>query len=271
MWALVSSLAIFVASLGLLAWFDRDAAGEQFADRRAVDRHSQHSLRDLGERRQPLADPALHVPHAALRADLLELHQGSLQGILRLPAAAGIRPGRRLPGAGPLPLLRLLGSLPGAHVLPDRHLGPRPPHLRRRQVLPLHHGRLRPDAGGDHLHLQQDPDLQLSGDSGDARQRPVDLPRRRADAALPRLLLRLRHQGAALPAAHLAARRARGSAHRRLRHAGRRHAEDGHLRYPALLPAALPQRRARLRPLDRRARHHRHHLRRAGRAGAAQS
>src|SRR5258707_5161210 len=30
MWALVSSLAIFVASLGLLAWFDRNAAGEQF-------------------------------------------------------------------------------------------------------------------------------------------------------------------------------------------------------------------------------------------------
>ena len=30
LWALVSSLAIFVASLGLLAWFDRNAAGEQF-------------------------------------------------------------------------------------------------------------------------------------------------------------------------------------------------------------------------------------------------
>ena len=33
------------------------------------------------------------------------------QGILRLPAAAGIRPGRRLPGAGPLPVLRVLGNL----------------------------------------------------------------------------------------------------------------------------------------------------------------
>ena len=34
----------------------------------------EHSLRDLGERRQPLAGPALHLPHADLRADLLELH-----------------------------------------------------------------------------------------------------------------------------------------------------------------------------------------------------
>jgi NADH-quinone oxidoreductase subunit M len=64
--------------------------------------------------------------------------------------------------------------------------------------------------------------------------------RRSRDAAVPGLLRRLRHQGAALPAAHLAARRARGSAHRRLHHAGVRHAEDGHLRYSAFLPAAVP-------------------------------
>ena len=67
----------------------------------------------------------------------------------------------------------------------------------------------------------------------------------RADAALPGVLRRLRHQGAALPAAHLAAGRARGSAHGRLRHAGPRHAEDGHLRHPALLPAAVSRRGAR--------------------------
>ena len=50
---------------------------------------------------------------------------------------------------------------PGPHVLPDRHLGPRPPHLRRGEVLPVHHGRLGADAGGDHLHLQRDADVQL--------------------------------------------------------------------------------------------------------------
>ena len=83
-------------------------------------------------------------------------------------------------------------------------------------------------------------------------RRDLRFSRQRADAAVPGLLRRLRHQGAALPAAHLAAGRARGSAHGRLRDAGLRHAEDGHLRSAALLPAAVPQRRARLRAVDRR-------------------
>ena len=67
----------------------------------------------------------------------------------------------------------------------------------------------------------------------------------RADAAVPGVLPRVRDQGPAVPAAHLAAGRARGGALRRLRDAGRRHAEDGHLRNPALLPAAVPERGAR--------------------------
>src|ERR1039458_1107408 len=79
--------------------------GRAVRDRPAVDRHSQHSLRHLRERCQPVARAALHLPHPALRIDLLELPQGSLQGVLRLPAAVGIRPDRRLSGAGPLPLL----------------------------------------------------------------------------------------------------------------------------------------------------------------------
>ena len=39
MWALVVSLAIFVASLGLLGRFDPRPPGEQLRDRRSVDRH----------------------------------------------------------------------------------------------------------------------------------------------------------------------------------------------------------------------------------------
>ena len=113
------------------------------------------------QRRQPLADPALHLPDAHLRPDFLALHPEPREGVLRLPAAARIRPGRRLPRAGPVPVLRVLGSLPGPDVLPDRHLGPRAPHLRRRQVLPLHHGRLGADAGRHHLPLQPHPDVQL--------------------------------------------------------------------------------------------------------------
>src|ERR1039458_1365438 len=102
--------------------------GRAVPARRALDLYPQHSLRHLREWRQPVAPPPLppplHLPDPALRTDLVEFHQGPLQGVLRLPAALGIRPGGRLPGAGPLPLLRLLGSLPRAHVLPDRHLGP---------------------------------------------------------------------------------------------------------------------------------------------------
>ena len=65
--------------------------------------------------------------------------------------------------------------------------------------------------------------------------------RQRADLAVPGLCRCLRHQGADVAAAHLAAGRARRSANRRLGHPGGRAAEDGRLRFPALQPAALPQ------------------------------
>ena len=57
--------------------------------------------------------------------------------------------------------------------------------------------------------------------------------------AVPRLLRRLRREGAAVPIAHLAARRARGSSHCGFGAAGRRAAEDGHLRFVALQPGTL--------------------------------
>ena len=59
---------------------------------------------------------------------------------------------------------------------------------------------------------------------------------------LPRLLRRLRHQGADVPVPHLAAGRARRGADGGLGDPGRRAAEDGHLRLRALL-AADPARR----------------------------
>jgi hypothetical protein len=56
-------------------------------------------------------------------------------------------------------------------VLSDRHLGPRAPHLLRRQVLPLHHGRIDADAGGDHLPLQSGRHVRLHQDPGGAAER----------------------------------------------------------------------------------------------------
>ena len=64
-----------------------------------------------------------------------------------------------------------------------------------------------------------------------------------ADAAVLRLLRGLRGEGADVAGAHLAARRARRGAHRRLGGAGRHHAEAGRLRLPALFDADRAGRR----------------------------
>ena len=90
------------------------------------------------------------------------------------------------------------------------------------------------------------------------------------NAPLPSLLRRVRDQGSALPAAYLAARRPRRSAHRRFGHVGRSAPENGHLRHDPLLPSAIPERRAPSRPVGCRVSNHRHHLRRASLAGPAE-
>ena len=65
----------------------------------------------------------------------------------------------------------------------------------------------------------------------------LPLARQRADLPVLRLLRGLRGQGADVAGAHLVAGRARRGAHRRLRRAGRDHAEARRLRLPALLAA----------------------------------
>ena len=70
----------------------------------------------------------------------------------------------------------------------------------------------------------------------------ADFSTRRRALAVPRLLRRVRHQGAVLPVPHLAARRRCRGAGRRRRAAGRRAGQGRHLRHPALLPAAVPER-----------------------------
>jgi hypothetical protein len=117
-----------------------------------------------------------------------------------------------------------------------------PPGLRRLQVLPLHAARLAADAGRADLPLL--PDRQL---------RDPRLPRLRdrhdrADAGCSSPSSRLRRQGADVAGAHLAARRPRRGADRRLGDPGRHHAEDGRLRLPALLAADRARRLARSSP-----------------------
>ena len=90
----------------------------------------------------------------------------------------------------------------------------------------------------------------------------------RAEAAVPRLLHRLRHQGAAGAVPHLAARLRFRGADRRRGAAGRRPGQGRHVRLPALLPAAVPGRLAVLRAVRPRARGGRHPLRGAAGDGA---
>ena len=77
---------------------------------------------------------------------------------------------------------------------------------------------------------------------------PPAAGRRRADAAVLRLLRRVRGQGADVAGAHLAARRPRRGADRRLGGAGGDHAEARRLRLPALLAADRARREPRVRP-----------------------
>ncbi len=106
-----------------------------------------------------------------------------------------------------------------------------------------------------------------SGSRSTSRRWPRGVPVPPAVLGVPRLLPGLRHQGADVPAAHLAAGRARRGAHGRLGDPRRRAAEDGRVRHPALLPAVLPGRRRHVHPLRARPLGDRHRLRGARVAG----
>ena len=102
---------------------------------------------------------------------------------------------------------------------------------------------------------------------GRRRRRAVD--RRRPSGCSSRSR-RLRGEGAAVPVPHVAARRAHRRADRGLGRAGRRAAEDGHLRVPALRDPDVPAGRGRPRADPARARGDRHHLRRDRRRDATE-
>ena len=92
--------------------------------------------------------------------------------------------------------------------------------------------------------------------------------RYRADLAVLCLLRGLCGEGADVAGAHLVARRARGSAHRRLGRAGGHHAQARCLRFPAFLAAHPARRFARVGLADDRAVAGRRDLRRSGGHGA---
>ncbi len=87
----------------------------------------------------------------------------ALQGVRHHGALVGDGAHRRLPRARSGAVLRLLGGDAHPDVLPDRDLGRRAARLRRDQVLPLHDGHERVDAGRHHRPLRVDGDVRLDG------------------------------------------------------------------------------------------------------------
>ena len=205
------------------------------------------------------AHPADYVPDTDLHSFHMDVRRRAGQGFHGLLPAARNRNDRRLPGPGPVPVLHLLGVHPRADVLPDRHLGRAAAHLCRHQVLPVYNGRFHLDAASHPVarHLRRD----LFGAGPD---RPGQHPGWRADLAVPGFHGGLRHQGADVASALLAARRPRRSANGRLRHPGRCTAEDGYLWLPALQHSPLPAGGAAGGSVDRTLCDDRHHLRRGG-------
>ena len=174
------------------------------------------------------------------------------QAVLRLAPAARGRLPRRVPRARPLPVLRVLRDRARADVLPHRRAGATP---NRRYAamkfflytmfgsafmlvgLVAHRRPARQGPGGD-----------LTFDLVEIAERPGRDRHHHRPLAVPRLRHRVRRQGAAVPAAHLAARRPHRGADGRLGDPGRRHAEARHLRVPALRPLPVPRGVGLLRP-----------------------
>ena len=156
-------------------------------------------------------------------------------------AAARDRDRRLVRRARPAAVLRVLRGAPGPDVPRDRHVGFGPAGVREPEVLPLHDGRVGVPAARDRLPLV--PDVRA------ARARQLRHPpdgtalARHHDAALavPGLLRRVRGQGADLPAAHVAARRAHRGADERLDRPGGAAAEGRTVRPAAVQPRPVPR------------------------------
>ena len=163
----------------------------------------------------------------------------------------------------PVRVLHLLRDRARADVLPHRRLGVREPGLRGHEVLPVHDARLGVHARRADRHRrdrQQGSRLHHLRPRRDRRGRQL----RGVDRtmAVLRVRHRLRREGAAVPAAHLAPRRPHPGADGRLGRARRRDAQARYVRPPALRPVPVPRGVVLEPPALADPRGDRHHLRR---------
>ncbi len=216
-----------------------------------------HPVLPRGRRHLHAADRAVGAAHLPRRHRELEDRQEA--GVLLRDAAAPAGGDeRRVRGARFRALLRVLGTRARAHVLPDRSVGRPASGVRLDQVLPLHVAGLGVHARGRGRAVPPDRDVRPRR----ARQGRTDAALRLPVVGLPRVLPRLRREGACLPAAHVAARRARRGAHRGFGAARRHHAQDGDLRLLADIASHPAAGLRRLAGVHRGPRRHLDHLRR---------
>ena len=136
--------------------------------------------------------------------------------------------------------------------------------LRGAQVLPVHDVRLGVHARRHHRHRRAGPpraSADLTFDLVEIAEH-ADFATSTGALAVLRVRHRLRRQGADVPAAHVAARRAHPGADRRLGDPRRRDAEARHVRPAALRRVPVPRGGALGRPLFLTLAVDRHHLRR---------
>ena len=259
--AFALSLLTFGLAGFLVVDFDAADAGFQFVEKTAIwsDLGIDYHLGVDGISLFLVALTAFLLPDRDRR---LGSHRAPPQGIHGDSAAAGRRPHRSVPQPRSHPVLRVLRGPARPDVLPDRTVGRRAPVGGCPQVLPVHGLRLGLPAGRNHLPVGagqrsvRQPDLQLP-----RAARPRHLPDRPV-LAVRGLRDRLRHQGAAVPVPHLAARRPHRGADGRLGDPGRRAPEDGDLRLPPVQPEPVPGGHGAAGRLPGGAGGGRHHLRR---------
>ena len=211
---------------------------------RAVDPGVGRELHHRAGRLQHPARHPHHLPGPAGDGRRLQRHHEGGEALLRDGVPHPVRDAGHLRRAGSLRVLPLLGGDADPDVPHHRHLGRRAAHLRDAQVLPLHRLRQHPHARRGDL-----PGVLAVAHDGHhlvRLRRPLQdaAAARGAAVAARRLRALLRDQGADGAVPHLAARRARRGAHRRLRDPRGRAPQDGDVRlHEAGLPA-LPRRDA---------------------------
>ena len=259
--ALWTTLVTFAVSLVLVWRFDASSPEFQFVEKAKW----LCELRQLSHgRRRHLAavrDPD-HRADAVLHRRELGSDRDPRQGIHDRVSGAGNADGRHLLGARSRALLSVLRRRPDSDVPDHRRVGRPAPGLCQLQILPLHAARLGADAArhhGDVLGGRHDrhPDAHA-----------LFLLARIAEMGVARVLCVVRGEDADVAGAYLAAGRACGGADRGLGDPGRHPAENGRLRFPALLAADVPACLGGFRAAGLRALGHRHHLHLAGRDDA---